>query len=52
MPKPTVESLSVEPLVGLHTYLTQILKDNGLFKSDSHIEQHKIAVILETVVKI
>jgi len=52
MPKPTVESLSVEYLTGLHAHLTQILRDNGLLMSDSQVQQVKIAGILESVVKI
>ena len=52
MPKPTVESLSVEYLSGLHAYLTKILKDNGLLSSDSLLEQQKIAAILESLVQI
>jgi hypothetical protein len=52
MPKPTVESLSVECLIGLHANLTQILRDNGLILSDSQVQQEKIAGILQSLVQI
>ena len=52
MPKATVETLSVEYLSSLHTRLTQILKDNGLISCDPHLDQQKIAAILEPITKI
>ena len=52
MPKPNVETLSVGPLLDLHKYLTEILRNNGLLPNVSQIEQQKIAAILDTVVKI
>jgi hypothetical protein len=52
MPKPTVEALSVDYLNGIHTYLTKILKDNGLLLNDSILEQQKIAIILDSLAQI
>ena len=52
MPKPTVETLIVEPLLGLHNHLTTLLKDNGQLSSDSLVEQQKIAAILDPLVQI
>ena len=52
MPKATVESLSVDYLITLHSHLTQILKDNGLLSSESLIDQQKLAAILEPIAKI
>jgi hypothetical protein len=52
MPKPTVETLIVEPLLGLHNHLTTLLKENGQLSSDSLVEQQKIAAILDSLVQI
>ena len=52
MPKPAVETFAVGPLLGLHTNLTTLLKDNGLLSSDSLVEQQKIAAILDSLVQI
>ena len=50
MPKPTVESLSVDPLIDFHTHLTSLLRDHGLLSSDSQLEQQNIAAILDSLV--
>jgi hypothetical protein len=52
MPKPTVETLLVDPLLDLQKCLITILKDNGLLSSDSLLEQQKIAAILDSLVQI
>ena len=52
MPKPAVETLLVEHLLGLHNHLTTLLKDNGLISTDSLAEQQKIAAILDSLVQI
>jgi hypothetical protein len=35
MPMPSIESLSVNPLVDLHTCLSKILKDNNILSADN-----------------
>ena len=52
MPKTVVETCSFESMCTLHTYLTKILKDNGILSSETQIDQELIAKIIDPLVKI
>ena len=50
---PTIESLSVKPIVDLYTCISKILKDNKIKNSfDVAVYYQKIEEIMQSIVKV
>lgn len=49
---PSLETLSVKPLVDFHTKLSKLLKDNNIDSIDNSIYQQKIADVIQSLAKV